>query len=159
MHGVTEGLDSHSCTSCHAIAVETGADASNGRTYLYRKDPRISTKRARPTPIRAHPSSQAPIVVNIDYAADDSCMIQCWARGHFEAETFLRACEAGLKAWDGREEALAGKLVAHATWRTVRGPAELASCGVCEFIHVESKPGRGAYPVTVLTDWLELHPK
>lgn len=97
--------------------------------------------------------------VNIDYAADDSCMIQCWARGHFDSAEFLAACEQALNAWDGREGPLTGKSVEQRTWRTVRAPVELSGYGVCEFIHVESKPGRGAYPVTVLSDWLELHPK
>lgn len=155
MHGVQEGLDSHSCASCHTIAVETGADTSNGRTYLYRKDPRISTKRARLAPPAPRP---ADIHINIDYAADDSCMVQCWARGHVAADAFLLACETALKAWDGREVTLLGKPTAHSMWRTVRAPAEVASYGVCEFIHVESKPGRGAYPVTLLTEWLDLHP-
>jgi hypothetical protein len=41
----------------------------------------------------------------------------------------------------------------------VRPSRELAECGVCDYIHVESKPGRGAYPVTVLEDWLPLNPR
>lgn len=94
--------------------------------------------------------------VNIDYAADDSCMIQCWTRGHFDAAEFLVACEQALKAWDGRELSLAGSVIEQNFWRTVRAPAELADYGVCELIHVESKPGRGAYPVTVLVEWLPL---
>lgn len=97
--------------------------------------------------------------INIDYAADDSCMIQCWARGHFNDAEFLTACEQALKAWDEREVSLVGSAVEQKVWRTVRAPAELADYGVCEFIHVESKPGRGAYPVTLLVEWLELRPK
>jgi hypothetical protein len=97
--------------------------------------------------------------INIDYAADDSCMIQCWARGHFDAAEFLAACELELKAWDGREVLLTGKSVAQKSWRTVRASADVAGYGVCDFIHVESKPGRGAYPVTLLTEWLELRPQ
>jgi hypothetical protein len=48
--------------------------------------------------------------------------------------------------------------VSHNFWRTVRASRELANYGVCDLIHVESKPGRGAYAVTVLDDWLLLHP-
>jgi hypothetical protein len=97
-----------------------------------------------------------PGQVNIDYAADDSCEIRCWCRGHVDPDVFRTACALALTNWDGREADLANVGVSHATWRTVRAPAELAGYGVCEFIHVESAPGRGAYSVTVLTDWLPL---
>lgn len=40
MHGVREGLDNHDCAECRVIAIEMGQDMSDGRTYLYRKDPR-----------------------------------------------------------------------------------------------------------------------
>lgn len=92
----------------------------------------------------------------IDLAADDSCQIQCWAHGHHDAALFRAACEAALKAYDERAVSLKDLPVAHKTWRTVKPPRELADCGVCDYIHVESKPGRGAYPVTVLTEWLPL---
>ena len=94
--------------------------------------------------------------IRIDYAADDSCEIRCWARGHFEPAAFLAACEAALKAWDGRGVVLANKSVAHETWRTVRADAETRAIGVCDLLHIKSQPGRGAYPVTVLADWLPL---
>lgn len=42
MHGVREGLDSHDCGTCLALAKEMGEDTANGRTYLYRKDPRLA---------------------------------------------------------------------------------------------------------------------
>jgi hypothetical protein len=96
--------------------------------------------------------------INIDYAADDSCQIQCWSRGHHDPAAFRQACELALKMWDEREVCLSKKPVSHTTWRTVRASQELAGRGVCEFIHVAAKPGRGAYPVTVLEDWLPLHP-
>jgi hypothetical protein len=95
--------------------------------------------------------------INIDYAADDSCQLQCWARGHIEPNAFRQACELALKKWDEREVVLNAAPVSHKSWRTVRPPRELAELGVCDFIHVESKPGRGAYPVTVLEEWLPLH--
>jgi hypothetical protein len=40
MHGIREGLDSHDCPHCYALANEVGADTSDGKTYLYRRDPR-----------------------------------------------------------------------------------------------------------------------
>lgn len=95
--------------------------------------------------------------INIDYAANDSCEVQCWARGHFEPAAFRRACELALEKWDERQVVLVDAAVGHKVWRTVRAPAELANYGVCEFIHVESRPGRGAYPVTLLENWLPLH--
>lgn len=97
-----------------------------------------------------------PADIRIDYAADDSCEIRCWARGHFESAAFLTACEAALHAWDGRTISLANKAVSLETWRTVRADAETRAIGVCDMLHVKSLPGRGAYPVTVLADWLPL---
>lgn len=37
------------------------------------------------------------INVQIDYAADDSCMIQLWAKGTHQHEYFLAACEKALR--------------------------------------------------------------
>lgn len=95
--------------------------------------------------------------VNIDYAADDSCQIQLWARGTHPGDKFLAACELELMVWAGRREKLAGKAVLHEHRRTVRADAETRNHGVCETVHVKSLPGRGAYAVTVLEDWLPLH--
>lgn len=97
------------------------------------------------------------IDVKLDYAADDSCQIQLWAKGTHSTEEFLVACEKALFAWDERVVSLAGKQVAHAHWRTVRADAETRAIGVCDYVHQESGPGRGAYAVTVLNDWLPLH--
>lgn len=97
------------------------------------------------------------IHVNIDYAADDSCQINLWAKGHHPQAEFLAACEDALRKWDERETPLAGKAVKHEHWRTVPADAETRACGVCDTIHVPSKPGRGAYAVTVLEEWLPLH--
>lgn len=44
MHGIREGLDSHECPDCYVLAREMGMDLSNGKTYLYRNDPRPSAK-------------------------------------------------------------------------------------------------------------------
>ncbi|MEB2535855.1 hypothetical protein SB394_02600 [Burkholderia sp. BCCIQ04A] len=98
----------------------------------------------------------ASIKVEIDYAADDSCQLQCWARGHHDRAAFLKACEAALSDWDGRVVCLDGKPVKRLHWRTVRPDAETAAFGVVDCLHVESKPGRGAYAVTVLDEWLPL---
>lgn len=103
------------------------------------------------------PEALAPSDIRIDYAANDSCEIRCWCRGHVPPEAFRTACEQALHAWDGRRVSLSDAPITLDTWRTVRAPAELASYGVCDYIHVESAPGRGAYPVTVLNDWLPLH--
>lgn len=35
MHGVREGLDSHSCPKCQKIAKERGFDTSDGETYIF----------------------------------------------------------------------------------------------------------------------------
>lgn len=95
--------------------------------------------------------------IHIDYAADDSCQIRLWTRGQAPAVEFLAACEQALKRWDEREVALAGKPVRHEHWRTVQADAETRRYGVCDTVHVKSKPGRGAYAVTVLDEWLPLH--
>ena len=95
--------------------------------------------------------------VQIDYAADDSCMIQLWAKGAHQQEYFLAECEAALQRWDERDVSLRGMPVKHCHYRTVQADAETKACGVCNTVRVESKPGRGAYAVTVLDNWLPLH--
>jgi len=155
MHGIREGVDSHDCAQCAALAKESGADVSNGQTYLYQKPPVATPSNAKNLALSR---DVAMADIHIDYAANDSCEIQCWARGHFEPEAFRLACEQALHRWDERVVQLQAAAVEHKTWRTVRASADLAGYGVCEFIHVESKPGRGAYPVTVLADWLPLRP-
>ena len=97
------------------------------------------------------------IDVQIDYAADDSCMIQLWAKGTHQQEYFLAECEAALRRWDERDVSLRGMPVKHCHYRTVQADAETKACGVCNTVRVESQPGRGAYAVTVLDNWLPLH--
>lgn len=94
------------------------------------------------------------IDVNIDYAADDSCQIKLWAKGHHSLNEFLTACEAELKHWDDRVVNLSGKLIRHAYWRTVK--AESDNALGADFVHMESKEGKGAYKVTELIEWLPL---
>lgn len=104
--------------------------------------------------------NQAPnstITIQIDYASDDSCQIQLWAKGIHAPGDFIAACEDALLRWDERKVSLAGKPVRHDYWRTVRAGAEVQAYGVCAMVRLASKPGRGAYPVTVLDDWLPLH--
>ena len=95
--------------------------------------------------------------VKIDYAAGVSCQIQLWAKGEHAPDEFLSACEKALYQWDERNVSLAGKQVVNTHWRTVPADAETRSCGVCDHVRRESKPGRGAYAVTVLNEWLPLH--
>ena len=97
------------------------------------------------------------IDVQIDYAADDSCMIQLWARGHHPREEFLKACEDALFQWDERKTSLSGKPTRHLHFRTVQADAETKACGVCDTVRKESTKGRGAYAATVLDHWLPLH--
>lgn len=98
-----------------------------------------------------------PLKIEIDYASDDSCQIHLWSKGHHDNAVFLAACVQALQNWDGREVSLDGKSVTHTHWRTVRADAQTRSYGVCETVHIPSLPGRGAYAVTVLDDWPELH--
>lgn len=97
------------------------------------------------------------ISIVIDYAADDSCMIQLWAKGHHPRDEFIAACEQALFTWDGRSVDLADVPIAHEHWRTVRADSETLERGVCDYVHIVSTPGRGAYEVTVLQTWLPLH--
>lgn len=99
------------------------------------------------------------IAVKIDYASDDSCQLQLWAKGTHAPEAFLSACEERLMLWDGRQVELAGKPVVHTHWRTVPADAAIKALGVCDNLHVESSPGRGAYAVTVLDEWLPIFHK
>lgn len=98
------------------------------------------------------------IDINIDYAADDSCMLNLWARGTHDPALFREACAAALKAYDERDVNLTSAAVHNAHWRTVKADAETRAYGVCDTIRVDSAPGRGAYAVTVLTEWLDMHP-
>jgi hypothetical protein len=97
------------------------------------------------------------IDIELDYAADDSCQLRLWARGHHEASAFLTACEQALFEWDERQVSLTGQETRQEFWRTVKADAETRARGVCDTLHVLSNPGRGAYAVTVLNEWLPLH--
>jgi hypothetical protein len=96
------------------------------------------------------------IDIHIDYAANDSCQIQLWARGQHEPAAFLAACETALADFDERQVILQGQPVVHEHWRTVEADAETKASGVCDYVHVKAQPGRGAYAVTVLNAWLPL---
>lgn len=95
--------------------------------------------------------------IQIDYASDDSCEIRLWAKGFHETKPFLVACEHALIAFDERRVSLAQESVSQAHWRTVQADAQTRDCGVCDVVHKPSKPGRGAYAVTILDKWLPLH--
>ena len=99
------------------------------------------------------------IQINIDYAADDSGHMQLWAKGHHPVDKFTEACKKKLVDWDGREVSLSNEAVQYKHWRTVKANAETRAYGVVEYVHQESKPGRGAYPVTVLMldEWLPIY--
>lgn len=97
------------------------------------------------------------MIIEIDYAADDSCKIQLWARGNHPDDAFLKMCANEFLDFDGRVQPTEGFPVRHSHWRTVRAPKDLSDCGVCDFIHSESKPGKGAFEVTILDFWFPLH--
>ena len=97
------------------------------------------------------------IDIQLDYAADDSCQLRLWARGHHAADVFLNACEHALFVWDERQVQLTGRPTRQEFWRTVKADADTRARGVCDTLHVPSKQGRGAYAVTVLEPWLPLH--
>lgn len=97
------------------------------------------------------------IDILIDYASDDSCQIQLWAKGHYPSDEFRTACMRALEHWDGRKTDVSEMEVIQSHWRTVKADAETRAQGICDRVHIESAPGRGAYPVTVLKDWLPLH--
>jgi hypothetical protein len=99
---------------------------------------------------------EAPMIrVQIDYAAD-SGLIQLWAAGHHDPESFRTACELALKQWDGRRVSLAAKPVIFEHWRVVLADAHTRACGTCDYLHVKSKSNVGASPVTILDSWLPL---
>lgn len=100
--------------------------------------------------------TDSSICVHIDYAADDSCMIRLWAKGHHAPEVFVPACEVALREWDGRESSLAAMPVKHCYYRTVQADAHTKAYGVCETVRVESRPGQGAYAATVLDQWIPM---
>ena len=97
------------------------------------------------------------IRIHIDYASDDSCQIQLWAKGTHSDDAFLSACESALKNLDNRTISLTGKPISHKHWRTVKADAETKQHGVCDTVHIVSKPGHGAYAVTILNEWFPLH--
>lgn len=41
VHGIQEGLDSHSCSECQSIARECNFDMSNGKTYIFTSQKQI----------------------------------------------------------------------------------------------------------------------
>lgn len=93
------------------------------------------------------------IKIEHSLASDDSCRMQLFAKGHHDEESFLKACRIYLRRWDGRTLHLPGKTVSRLHWRTVPIKGNI----VCDAIFRESKPGPGAYPVTVMNEWQELH--
>lgn len=48
VHGVQEGLDSHSCCTCQTMAVKLGYDTSNSRTYIFTRRSLNLMKRKEP---------------------------------------------------------------------------------------------------------------
>lgn len=99
-------------------------------------------------------ASSGAIEINHSIAADDSCQLMLYAKGHHEDSEFIQACRAYLKRWDGR--LLAQRHcdpIRRLYWRTVRAPSDNI---VCDVMFKEASKGRGAYPVTVLDRWLPL---
>ena len=42
MHGIQEGLDSHSCCRCQEIAKELGYTTENGETYIFTSQAQVN---------------------------------------------------------------------------------------------------------------------
>ncbi|MAD44081.1 MAG: hypothetical protein CMH98_03670 [Oceanospirillaceae bacterium] len=95
-----------------------------------------------------------PLNIQHSYAGDDSCQIQLYSRGRHPEKEFLEACSRFYAhEWDGKGRELpTEKPVTQTHWRTVPAPED----SICETQFVESKPGKGAYPVTILDVWLEM---
>lgn len=118
-----------------------------------KKDNRMSTTTQ---PTRDPPAVAADcsgVEIKHSLAADDSCQMQLYAKGHIDAAEFLPACRRYLKSWDGRGFKLNGP-IKRTYWRAVPAPSDNI---VCDVLFHECAKGRGAYPVTILDIWLPLH--
>lgn len=94
------------------------------------------------------------IKIEIDYSSDDSGDIILWAKGHLPIADFIKACEDSLLKWDGRVEPIVNSDIKHTYYRTVRASSETS---IHDYARIESKPGRGAYAVTIFDKWLPQH--
>ncbi len=95
-----------------------------------------------------------PIEISESFASDDSCQILLMARGHHDVAGFRQACRIHIE----RERPHVGfaeyaaLAVRHTYYRTVPTPGNI----VGDSQYVESRKGRGAWPVTILDGWLPL---
>jgi hypothetical protein len=93
--------------------------------------------------------------MEIDYtlAGDDSCQVQLYARGHFDSDVFRLECVAFYMKNFEKLSDFEKTPIKRTYWRSVPAPAD---CIVFDRQMVESKRGRGAYPVTILDKWLPM---
>jgi hypothetical protein len=92
--------------------------------------------------------------ISESFASDDSCQFLLLAKGHHDADTFRQACRVYIernRTHVGFAE-YAAPAVRHVYYRTVPSPGNI----VCDSQYVESRKGRGAWPVTILDGWLPL---
>lgn len=94
------------------------------------------------------------LVISESFASDDSCQILLFAKGHHDAVAFRQAvrvhCEQNRPHIGFIEYAAPGVRLTY--YRTVPTPGNIV--GPSAF--VESRKGRGAWPVTILDGWLPL---
>jgi hypothetical protein len=87
------------------------------------------------------------------YASDDSCQVQLYVRGHFDPDEFRSACEKFYLENFEKHLDLNSHEVKQAYWRNVPAPGD---CIVGDRQLVESVKGPGAYPVTILAEYLPM---
>lgn len=94
------------------------------------------------------------LVISESFASDDSCQFLLLAKGHHDVAVFRQACREHCE----RNRPHVGFLtyaplaVRLTYYRTVPTPGNI----VCDSQYVESRKGRGAWPVTILDGWLPL---
>lgn len=90
------------------------------------------------------------------YAADDSCQIQYWARGHWSWGEFVTAVQERVAR---EERAIPNWVIVQAPVKQVYQrtvPCRDSIVGDTRYVHSD-KPGRGATAITVMDFWFPMH--
>lgn len=95
----------------------------------------------------------ATLTIEHSVEGHDTCEMQLYSRGHHDTPVFLDACREYFHQWDGRNEPCEAT-VRHIFWRNVPAPSD---CMVADRSFIESRPGRGAFAVTILDEWYPIH--